>query len=118
MPNCTSRNSGTRLPLWRAERLRLYRRRFPGPGRRLLEVRLSNQRINGLAKRGYLGPNELDNERAISQALRLFLWDTLIGDRRQTATKTAKRLGGDPKQCVKLRDDQTGAVVIWPHWSG
>jgi len=24
----------------------------------------------------------------------------------------------DPKQCVKIRDDQTGAIVIWPHWSG
>src|SRR4029077_6314482 len=25
---------------------------------------------------------------------------------------------GDPMQCVKIRDDQTGAIVIWPHWSG
>ena len=93
MPNSTSTNSGTRLPLWRAERLRLYRRQYPGAGRRL-EVGLSDKRINGLVKRGYLGPNELDNERAISQALRLFLWDALIGDRRQTPTMAAKRLGG------------------------
>jgi hypothetical protein len=93
MPNSASGNSDVSLPLSRAERLRHYRRRFPGPGRRL-KVRLSDKRINGLVKRGYLGPNELDNERAISQALRLFLWDALIGDRRQTATKAAKRLGG------------------------
>ena len=93
MPNCTSRNSGTRFPFWRAERLRQYRRRFPSPGRRV-NVRITRKRVNALLKRGYLGRNELDNERAISQALRLFLWDTLIGDRRQTATKAAKRLGG------------------------
>jgi hypothetical protein len=102
MPNCTSRNSNVSLRLSRAERLRQYRRRFPGPGRRL-EVRLSDKRINGLVKRGYLGPNELDNERAISQALRLFLWDTLIGDRHQTETKTAKRLGGRKS----LRDQES-----------
>jgi hypothetical protein len=93
MPNSASSNSGTRLPLWRAERLRLYRRRFHGPRRRL-KIRVSDKNINNLAKRGYLGPDELDDERAISQALRLFLWDALLGDRRQTATKTAKRLGG------------------------
>jgi len=91
MPNSTSTNSGTRLPLWRAERLRQYRRRFPGPGGRRVDVRITRKRVNALLKRGYLGPNELDNERAISQALRLFLWDALIGD--QTATKAAKRLG-------------------------
>jgi hypothetical protein len=77
-----SGNSNVSLPLSRAERLRQYHRRFPGPGRRL-NVRLTDKRINGLVKRGYLGPNELDNERAISQALRLFLWDTLIGPRHQ-----------------------------------
>lgn len=93
MPNSASRNSGTRFPLWRAERLRQYHRRFPGPGRRL-KVRITRRRVNALLKRGYLGPNELYNERAISQALRLFLWDALTGDRRQTATKAAKRLGG------------------------
>ena len=93
MPNCTSRNSGTRFPLWRAERLRDYRRRFPGPGRRFY-LRVSRKRVNALVKRGYLGTNERDDERAIGQALRLFLWDALIGDRRQTASRTAKRLGG------------------------
>ena len=25
---------------------------------------------------------------------------------------------GDAKQCVKVRDDQTGQVVVWPHWRG
>jgi hypothetical protein len=93
MLNSASGNSNVSLPLSRAERLRHYRRRFPGPGRRV-NVKITRKRVNALLKRGYLGPNELDNERAISQALRLFLWDTLIGDRRQTASTTAKRLGG------------------------
>jgi hypothetical protein len=26
--------------------------------------------------------------------------------------------GGDAKECVKVRDDQTGIVVTWPHWRG
>jgi hypothetical protein len=26
--------------------------------------------------------------------------------------------GGDAKNCVKLRDNQTGRLVAWPHWSG
>jgi hypothetical protein len=94
MSNSASGNSNVSLPLSRAERLRQYCRRFPGPGGRRLKVRITRKRVNALLKRGYLGPNELDNERAISQALRLFLWDALIGDRRQTATKTAKRSGG------------------------
>ena len=25
---------------------------------------------------------------------------------------------GNAKECVKLRDDQTGTVVVWPHWHG
>ena len=25
---------------------------------------------------------------------------------------------GDAKQCVKVRDDQTGRIVTWPHWFG
>jgi hypothetical protein len=93
MPNSASSNSGTRLPVWRAERLRHYRRRFPGPRRRF-NLRVTRKRVNALVKRGYLGPNEVNDEPAIGQALSLFLWDALIGDRRQIATKTAKRLGG------------------------
>src|ERR1700749_1412669 len=92
MPNCTSRNSGTRLPLWRAERLRLYRRRFPGPSERL-KIRVRGENISNLAKRGYLGPDELDDPQAISQAVRLFIWDALYGAPRQIASKGAKRLG-------------------------
>jgi hypothetical protein len=93
VPNSASGNSGISLRRSRAERLRQYCRRFPSPRRRV-NVRTTRKRVNALLKRGYLGPNELDNERAISQALRLFLWDALIGDRRQTAPKAAKRLGG------------------------
>jgi hypothetical protein len=43
MSNSVSGNSNVSLPLSRAERLRQYRRRFPGPGRRL-KVRLSDKR--------------------------------------------------------------------------
>jgi hypothetical protein len=93
MSNSASGNSDVSLPLSRAERLRDYRRRFPGPGRRFY-LRVTRKRVNALVKRGYLGSNELDNERAILQALSLFLWDALLGDRRQTASKAAKRLGG------------------------
>ncbi len=25
---------------------------------------------------------------------------------------------GDAKECVKVRDDKTGRLVIWPHWFG
>jgi hypothetical protein len=25
---------------------------------------------------------------------------------------------GDAKECVKLKDNQTGRVVVWPHWRG
>jgi hypothetical protein len=25
---------------------------------------------------------------------------------------------GDAKECVKLRDNQTGAIKVWPHWRG
>ena len=78
MPNFASSNSGTRLRLWRAERLRLYRRRFHGPSERL-KIRVSDENINNLAKRGYLGPDELDDEKAIRQAVSLFIWDALFG---------------------------------------
>jgi hypothetical protein len=92
MPNCTSRNSGTRLPLWRAERLRLYRRQFSGPSERL-KIRVRDENINCLARRGYLGPDELDDPQAISQAVRLFIWDALYGAPLQIASKGAKRSG-------------------------
>jgi hypothetical protein len=76
MPNSASGNSGTTFPLSPAERSRLYRRRFRGP-RELVKIRISDEKINGLVKRGYLGQNELDDPQAIKQALSLFLWDTL-----------------------------------------
>jgi hypothetical protein len=25
---------------------------------------------------------------------------------------------GDAEHCVKIRDDRTGKVVVWPHWFG
>ena len=97
MPNSASSNSGTRLPLWRAERFRLYRRQFPGPSERL-KIRVRDENINNLAKRGYLGPDELDDRQAISQAVSLFIWDALYGAPRQIASKGAKRLGSGKSQ--------------------
>ncbi len=82
MANSTSSNSDTRSPLSPAERSRLYRRRFRDR-RQLREIRISDENLNGLVKRGYLDLNELDNTQAISQALGLFLWDALLGTPRQ-----------------------------------
>jgi hypothetical protein len=59
-----------------------------------LKIRVSDEKINRLVKRGYLGPNEVDDAQAIRQALSLFVWDALLGAPRQTASKAAKRLGG------------------------
>jgi hypothetical protein len=77
MPNSTSRNSGTTLPLSPSERSRLFRRRFRGPVWRAT-VRLSDGQVGTLVKRGYLGPNEVDEPQAIKEALSLFLWDTIL----------------------------------------
>ena len=77
MPNSTSRNSGTAFPLSPGERSRLFRRRFRGPVWRAT-TRLSDGQINSLVKRGYLGPNELDEPQAIKEALSLFLWDAIL----------------------------------------
>jgi hypothetical protein len=63
-------------PLSPAERARRYRQALRGPRRRL-EVRINNQRIRTLVKRGYLGPNERDNPKAIRQAITLFFQDSL-----------------------------------------
>jgi hypothetical protein len=79
MPNSASGNSRTR-----AERLRLYRRRFPGPGQPR-KVRITDENIIGLVKRGYLGANERDDTQAIKEAVSLFLWDALVGVPQQTA---------------------------------
>jgi hypothetical protein len=92
-PNSASNPLHNKLPLSPAERLRLYHKRFPVP-RLSLKIRVSDEKINRLVKRGYLGPNEVDDAQAIRQALSLFLWDALLGAPRQTASKAAKRIGG------------------------
>jgi hypothetical protein len=84
MPNSASVNSDITFPLSPAERSRLYRRRFPVP-RLSRKVWISDEKINGLVKRGYLAPDELDDTQAIKEALSLFLWDALLGVPRQTA---------------------------------
>jgi hypothetical protein len=85
MPNSASGNSGIAFPLSPAERSRLYRRRFPVP-RLSRKVWISDEKINGLVKRGYLGPNELDDAQAIKEALSLFVGDALLGVSPQTAS--------------------------------
>jgi hypothetical protein len=76
MRNSASSNSRTTFPLSLAERSRLYRRRFPVP-RRFIQIKISDERLNGLVQRGYLGPNEFDDMQAVNEALSLFLWDKL-----------------------------------------
>jgi hypothetical protein len=93
MPSSASGNSDVSLPRWRAERLRHYRRRFPGPERRYKGIRVSDENVNALVKRGYLRKDEVDDERAIRQALSLFAWDALIGDARQIGKKDGEGFG-------------------------
>ena len=86
------RNSvSAEFPLSPAERSRLYRQRFRPPRHRL-RIRVSDENINDLVKRGYLGPDEFDDDQAISQALSLFLWDSLLGAQRQIAGPRDKRV--------------------------
>jgi hypothetical protein len=49
---------------------------FPVP-RRFIQIKISDERLNGLVQRGYLGPNEFDDMQAVNEALSLFLWDKL-----------------------------------------
>jgi hypothetical protein len=106
MSNSASGNSGITLPLSPAERSRLYRRRFRVRGGRVtlrgsrVKIRVSDDNLNGLVKRGYLGSNELDDVQATKEALSLFLWDRLQKSpkrapdarrSRRIASKRAKR---------------------------
>ena len=85
------RNSvSAKFPLCPAERSRLYHQRFRPP-RHPLKIRVSDENINSLVQRGYLGPNELDDGQAIRQALSLFLWDSLLGAGRQITRQSAKK---------------------------
>ena len=83
----------TNLPLSPAERARLCRRRFRGPSE-TLEIRISDENINGLVKRGYLDLNEIDDTRAISRAMSLFLWDALLGFPRKKAAPDCRANAG------------------------
>jgi hypothetical protein len=91
MPNSASGNSDISLPRSRAQRLREYRRRFPGPDKRF-HLRVSRKRVHALVKRGYLGANERDDDKALGQALSLFMWDALVGDRASDLTKGGRRV--------------------------
>jgi len=76
MPNPASGNPRTTLPLSPAERSRLYLRRF-GRQRGTHRIRIRDEYVNGLVKRGYLGQTEVDDIQAVKQAVSLFLWDSL-----------------------------------------
>jgi len=67
------------MPLSPAERAQRYRqglRELSRPRRRL-PIKITDQIIKGLVKRGYLGPQECEDSTAIWQAVSLFIWDEL-----------------------------------------
>ena len=87
MPNSTS----GKFPLSKAERSRLYHQRFRPPSYER-KIMVSDKNIDGLLKLGYLGPDERDDEEAITQALSLFISDTLQSARlRVNSEQGAKR---------------------------
>lgn len=89
-PNSASNSLRNKLPLPPAERLRLYRRGLR-VRRRSCQITMTGERIKGLVRRGYISPNEVDDMRAIEQAMNLFVWDELekLGKRiREPATKS------------------------------
>ena len=62
-----------------AERLRRYEaglRRRRGSSCRA-QIKIDDAKIEALVKRGYLMPNERDDDSAIEQAVSLFLWNSL-----------------------------------------
>lgn len=61
-------------PLSPAVRERLYQRRLRR-ATRSVSVVVSERWINGLLQLGYLGENEIEDERAIEQALSIFVWE-------------------------------------------
>lgn len=60
-------------PLSPVQRSRLYRQRLR-QATRSVSIGVSDKWVDGLLQRGYLGENEIDDERAIEQALNLFVW--------------------------------------------
>jgi len=44
---------------------------------RSIPITMTDEKIKWLVQRGYLGPQELDDVRAIEQAMNLFVWDAL-----------------------------------------
>jgi hypothetical protein len=75
-------------PLSAAERSRLYRRglRIRRKNGCQIQIALNNDKIEQLVKLGYLGPNELEDERAIKQAINLFIWDRVAHNATDVAT--------------------------------
>jgi hypothetical protein len=42
-----------------------------------LQIGITEDMVRGLLKRGYLGPDECDDLKALRQAVTLFIWDTI-----------------------------------------
>jgi hypothetical protein len=78
-----------KVPLSPAERSRLYRRGLR-VGTQSIPITITDERIEGLVKRGYLGSSERDDLSAIQQAISLFVWDTLrkVGSRKKAKSTT------------------------------
>jgi hypothetical protein len=87
-PNSASNPLHNKLPLSPAERLRLYRRGLR-VGMQLIPITITDEKIEGLVKRGYLGPSERDDLSAIEQALTLFVSDALRKVRSRKKAKSA-----------------------------
>jgi hypothetical protein len=74
-------------------------------------------------KRGYISPNEVDDVRAVEQAMNLFVWDELekLGKRvRETATKPVAlvlQLPAEPKT-VSDGEAQRRATYVGRHFAG
>ena len=88
-PNSASNPLRNKLPLSPAERLLLYRQGLR-VRRRSLPITITDEQIEGLVKRGYLGPSERDDWNATEQAISLFVWDTLrqVGSRKKAKSET------------------------------
>jgi hypothetical protein len=73
------------------ERSRLYHQLLRTPGCSL-KIKISEQHVNTLVKRGYLGPDELHDGRAIGQAASLFFRDALLARVKLRGRKKVGRL--------------------------
>lgn len=77
-----------------AERLRRYEEGVRRRRRRLscpVQIKIDDAKIEALVKRGYLMPNERDDDSAIEQAASLFLWDLLAKEEVPSSSKRSAK---------------------------